>query len=180
MASFFDSLSEKHKDFIEQQQMFFTATACASGRVNLSPKGMDSFRVLGPNLCGYADMAGSGNETAAHIANDGRLTFMFNSFDTVPLILRLYGRGRTILPQDEEFDQLVSVFPMYKGFRQFILMDVESVQESCGYAVPRMDFVERRKTLEKFHAKKTDEDHEKYLRSKGNQSIDGFAIRVRE
>ncbi|MBV1900232.1 MAG: pyridoxamine 5'-phosphate oxidase family protein, partial [Kordiimonadaceae bacterium] len=131
MAEFFDHITDKIAAFIAEQPMFFTGTACDSGRVNVSPKGMDTFRVLGPNLCGYLDLTGSGNETAAHIKNNGRLTFMFNSFSRTALIVRLYGKGRVLRPQHSDFATYEEKFPKLTGQRQIILMDVESTQTSC-------------------------------------------------
>lgn len=127
--------------------MFFTATACSKGRINLSPKGNDSFRVLSPNLCGYLDLGGSGNETAAHIKNDGRLTIMFNSFSRNALIYRLYGKGRVVRPHHDEYDELRAKFPSGILARQIILLEVESTQTSCGYAVPIAEEMRDRDTL---------------------------------
>jgi len=175
VAQFFDSITDKMAAFIEEQPMFCVATACSTGRVNLSPKGMDTFRVLGPNLCGYVDLTGSGNETAAHITNDGRITFMFNSFSRTALILRLYGKGRTVRPHHADFATLSASFPDLHGRRQIILMDVESTQESCGYAVPQMELVAERETHTKYVAKQTREEIEEKQKSRNHVSIDGFA-----
>src|SRR3954468_12013712 len=108
MAKFSDSILEQHKKFIEDQKMFFVSTAplSADGHVNLSPKGIDSFRVLSPNRVAYMDIVGSGNETSAHILENSRITFMFCAFEGPPNILRLYGKGRTILPGDVQWDDL--------------------------------------------------------------------------
>ncbi|WCL53701.1 pyridoxamine 5'-phosphate oxidase family protein [Gimibacter soli] len=175
MAEFFDEISDKLADFIADQPMFFTATACATGRINLSPKGMDTFRVLGPKLCGYLDLTGSGNETAAHLKHDGRLTFMFNSFTRNPMILRLYGRGRVVRPHHTEFAALAAQFPAdMAGARQIVLMDVESVQTSCGYAVPEMELKTVRPTLVKWAETKGAETVTEYQARKNVTSIDGF------
>ncbi|WP_417450704.1 pyridoxamine 5'-phosphate oxidase family protein [Kordiimonas sp.] len=174
MADFTDHITEKHAAFIDEQPMFFTATACAEGRINLSPKGMDSFRVLGPNLCGYLDVTGSGNETSAHIKNDGRITVMFNSFTRNALILRLYGRGRVVRPHHAEFSELVSRFPELPGARQVILIDVETVQTSCGYGVPEMELKAERQTLKKWAAGKGDDGINAYQQKNNVKSIDGF------
>ena len=103
MAEFFDQLDEKTRNFIADQHMFFVATAPREGRINLSPKGYDAFRVLAPNKVAYLDLGGSGNETHAHLAADGRITLMFCNFEQPALILRIYGRGRPVLPQDAEW-----------------------------------------------------------------------------
>ncbi len=174
MAEFFDHISDKLADFIKEQPMFFTASACATGRINLSPKGMDTFRVLGPKLVGYLDLSGSGNETAAHIKNDGRLTFMFNSFSRNALILRLYGKGRVVRPHHEAYAGLAPHFPVLPGARQIILMDVESVQTSCGYAVPEMELKAERPTLIKWTTNKGEELIKDYQQQKNLISIDGF------
>ena len=179
MADFFDSLTDKQRAFIEKQHVFFVATAAEGSRVNLSPKGMDSFRVLGPNLVGYLDVGGSGNETQAHLAADGRITLMFCAFDQPPLILRLYGRGRFVLPQDDEWDFVERQFTVLPGTRQIFLVTVESVQESCGWAVPFMSFDKERDTLSRYHEKnETPERLEKI--STRTRSIDGLPVRVQD
>ncbi|WP_262695822.1 pyridoxamine 5'-phosphate oxidase family protein [Kordiimonas aquimaris] len=174
MADFFDHITEKHAEFIAEQPMFFTATACASGRINLSPKGNDSFRVISPNLCGYIDMGGSGNETAAHIKNDGRITVMFNSFTRNPLIYRLYGKGRVVRPGHNEFADLRKQFPAELPARQIVLIDVESTQTSCGYAVPLANDMVSRDTLVKWVEKKGETVIREYEQKNNLKSIDGF------
>ncbi len=106
MAEFSDVLDDKHVEMIRKQPVFFTATAAADGRINLSPKGYDAFRVLSPTRVGYLDLGGSGNETHAHLSVDGRITLMFCNFDRPALILRIYGHGRAVLPQDKEWEAL--------------------------------------------------------------------------
>jgi len=175
MAEFFDSIQQAHRDFIDAQPMFFTATACDTGRINLSPKGMDCFRVLSPGLCGYGDLTGSGNETAAHIRRDGRLTFMFNSFSRNALILRLYGQGEVVEKATERFDEIAPHFDVsVPGFRQIILMHVQSVQTSCSYAVPQMTLEAERQTLVKFAENLGEEKLAEYRRTGNMQTIDGF------
>ncbi len=175
MAEFFDALNDKHQAFIKKQPMFFTATACASGRINLSPKGMDTFRILGPALCGYADLSGSGNETAAHILGDGRMTVMFNSFDRNALILRLYGRGEVVGKGTSRFAELSDQFPTdLPGFRQIILLHIDSVQTSCGYAVPEMELVSERQTLLKLAESRGEETLADLRKQRNMTSIDGF------
>ncbi|WP_374763539.1 pyridoxamine 5'-phosphate oxidase family protein [Yunchengibacter salinarum] len=174
MADFFDHLTDKHMAFIKAQPMFFTATAPPDGRINLSPKGLDTFRVLNPNLVGYLDLTGSGNETAAHLKADGRITIMFNSFTRNPLILRLYGRGWTLRPGQAEHDRFHDQFPDMPGARQLVLMDVESVQTSCGYGVPEMADMQARDTLARFAEKKGADGIETYQQKKNRLSIDGL------
>ncbi len=174
MADFFDHITDKYADFIAAQPMFFTATACATGRINLSPKGNDSFRVLSPNLCGYLDLGGSGNETAAHIKNDGRLTIMFNSFTRNALIYRLYGKGRVVRPHHEEYNELRPKFPEGLMARQIVLLEVESTQTSCGYAVPIAENMHDRDTLKKWIENAGEEKILKYEQENNAVSIDGF------
>jgi len=174
MADFMDHISDKHAAFIAEQPMFFTASACAAGRINLSPKGNDSFRVFSPNLVGYLDFGGSGNETAAHIKNDGRVTIMFNSFSRNPLIYRIYGRGRVIRPQHADYDQYIAHFPQDAISRQIILVDVESTQGSCGYGVPMAENMVNRDTLKKWADNKGEEKVKQYQQDNNLVSIDGF------
>lgn len=179
MSEFFTVLTDKQRDFIAKQPVFFVATAAADGRINLSPKGMDSFRVLGPNLVGYLDVGGSGNETQAHLAADGRITIMFCAFDQPPLILRLYGKGRAVLPQDDEWDLAERQFEILPGTRQIFMIAVESVQESCGWGVPFMTFDSERTTLSRYHEQnETPERLEKI--STRTSSIDGLPLRVQD
>lgn len=174
MAEFFDHLTDKQIGFINQQPMYFVATAPKSGRINLSPKGMDTFRVISPSLVGYLDLTGSGNETAAHIKDDGRVTVMFNSFGPAPLILRLYGRGRVAPKESEDWRAYIDLFTDIPGARQIILLDIESVQTSCGYAVPVMELKEERQTLVKFAENKGEDGLVKYREEYSLMSIDGL------
>lgn len=151
MSEFFDHITLDHAAFIARQPVFFVATAAADARINLSPKGMDSFRVLnGGRACAYLDFGGSGNETHAHLAADGRITIMFCAFDQPALIYRIYGSGRAVLPQDAGWADLAAHFTIERGVRQIFLIDVDSTQTSCGWAVPKMALVEERQTLRKY------------------------------
>lgn len=176
MSDFTDHLTDAHAAFIAKQPVFFVATAADGARINLSPKGMDSFRVLGPTRVGYLDVGGSGNETHAHLAADGRATIMFCAFDQPALILRIDGHGRAILPQDERWEELVAHFSLLPGTRQIFEFDVDSVQTSCGWGVPFMTLDRERQTLSKYHAA---DDPEKRLLtlSKRRKSIDGLPVR---
>lgn len=174
MASFYDVLDDKLRAFIEKQHMFFTATALEEGRVNLSPKGMDTFRCLDNKTVAYLNLTGSGNETAAHLIANGRITIMFCSYDKNPLILRIYGTGRSVHPEDPEWDNLAAQIGLIPGARQFVVVDIDSVQTSCGYAVPRYEFVEERDTLTRWAETKGDEGIEAYWREKNTVSIDGY------
>ena len=151
MAEFTDALNDAHIEMIGKQPIFFVSTTAADGRINLSPKGLDCFRVFGPRQVGYLDLGGSGNETHAHLAADGRITIMFCNFEQPALILRIYGRGRPVLPQDAGWTALALTFTLLPGTRQIFLIDVESVQTSCGWGVPFMAFDRERDTLTKYH-----------------------------
>jgi len=180
MAKFYPELNDDHRAFIARQPIFFTASAAATGHINLSPKGMDSLRCLDARTVAYLDVTGSGNETAAHLRADGRLTLMFCSFDTQPLILRLYGRGRVIRPQDGEWDSLFGHFDPLPGARQIMVMDVEAVQTSCGYGVPRMALIGERDTLRRWAENKGQQGLQDYWRDKNQTSIDGLPTRLLE
>ncbi len=174
MARFYPALESRHRDFIAAQKIFFTATGTAAGRLNLSPKGMDSLRVLSPSRVAWLDLTGSGNETAAHLKHDGRLTLMWCSFDADPLILRVYGRGRAVRRQDAEWSALRLHFAALPGERQIIMLDIESVQTSCGYAVPTYTYTGERETLARWAEKKGPVGLLEYWREKNQLSIDGL------
>lgn len=173
---FFSALTDDHITFVEKQPVFFVATAAEGARINLSPKGMDAFRVLSPTLVGYLDVGGSGNETHAHLAADGRITIMFCAFDRPALIFRIYGRGRSVLPQDDEWEQDSKSFTILPGTRQIFLIDVDSVQTSCGWGVPYLQFDKERTTLSKYHAQQEPEARLAVLASR-TKSIDGLPTR---
>ena len=177
MADFFDALNDDHIAFIARQPMFFVATAAADGRINLSPKGYDSFRVLGPDHVAYLDLGGSGNETHAHLVADGRITIMFNNFANPALIMRLYGTGRPVLPQDAGWDDLAAHFDILPGTRQVFDIRVDNVQTSCGWGVPRMEMQAERETLVKYHRQA---DPEAWMEKTAGrvQSIDGLPTRA--
>ena len=180
MARFYPALETKHRDFIATQKLFFTASGTASSRLNLSPKGMDSLRVLSDTRVAYLDLTGSGNETAAHLKHDGRLTLMFCSFDTDPLILRLYGRGHVVRRQDAAWSELRRHFAELPGERQFIVLDIGSVQTSCGYAVPLYTYRGERDTLARWAEKKGTLGLLDYWREKNQVSIDGLSTGLLE
>ncbi len=176
MAEFTETLNEKHVEMIGKQPVFFTATAAAEGRINLSPKGYDVFRVLSPTRVAYLDLGGSGNETHAHLSVDGRITIMFCNFDRPALILRIYGRGRAVLPQDAEWEALAPHFTLLPGTRQIFVIEVESVQTSCGWGVPFMSLEHERDTLQKAHSQMEPEAW--VARAQGrSKSIDGIPTR---
>lgn len=172
----FDRISDDIAAFIAEQPLFFVATAPLSGEghVNLSPKGLDTLRVVDATTVAYLDLTGSGNETSAHLAENGRVTIMLCSFGARALILRLYGRGRTVLPADPGFAGLRARFGDFPGVRQVIVVDVERVQTSCGYAVPRMENPKQRDTLVRWAEKKGDEGIVAYQERNNVRSIDGL------
>ena len=173
MAKFSESLSENIISFIEAQKMFFTGTAPTNGRVNVSPKGMDTFRVLSSSKVAYLDLTGSGNETAGHINENGRLTIMFCSYDQKPLILTLYGEGSVVKRGDKEWESISKDFPDIPGSRQIIVLDVKSVQESCGFAVPFYEFKGERDVLANWAEKKGEDALKEYREKNNTVTIDG-------
>lgn len=173
MAVRSESLSEDHIQFIQKQHLFFVGTAEAEGFINVSPKGMDSFRVINASTIAWLNLTGSGNETAAHVINNGRMTIMFCSFDTQPLILRLYGTATVIHPRDEHWNEYVALFPEYTGARQVFEMDVELVQTSCGFAVPYYELKGERPALDKWAINKGREGIEDYWKQKNTKSLNG-------
>lgn len=174
MGKFYDRITPELAEFIREQHVFFVATAAGTGRINLSPKGMDTFRILSDTRVGYLDLTGSGIETAAHIRADGRVTVMFCAFAGKPLILRLYGRGEVVLPDGPEWNELVGHFPKLPGRRQIITVSVESVGTSCGMGVPEMEFRAERRMLVDWAEKKGPEGVRAYWASKNRHSIDGL------
>jgi Pyridoxamine 5'-phosphate oxidase len=175
MGKVLPSLTDGLKGFIERQQLFFVATApLAGGHVNLSPKGMDSFRVLGPATVAYLDNVGSGNETAAHVLENGRITFMFCAFEGSPLILRLYGTGRSVLPGDAEWSTLAAGFPSRPGIRQIIVAELTRVQSSCGHGVPFYTYTGEREQLVEWAATEGPDKLAAYQLEKNVRSIDGL------
>jgi hypothetical protein len=177
MAEFTDTLTDKHIAFIEKQPVYFTATAAEGARINLSPKGYaDSFKILSEARVAYLDLGGSGNETHAHLAADGRITIMFCAFDRSALILRIYGRGRPVLPQDAEWDAIAANFTLIPGTRQIFVIEVDSVQTSCGWGVPMMELQHERDTLQKYHRQADRELWVEKFRER-DRSIDGLPTR---
>jgi hypothetical protein len=179
MADFYDSITDRLHQFIEQQHVFFVGTAARDGRVNVSPKGLDSLRVLGPNRVAWLNLTGSGNETAAHLLDTNRITLMFCSFDRTPLILRLYGTATEVQPDQAEWAELSAHFPDLPGARQIYDVTVESVQTSCGYAVPHMAFEQERPLLTTWATKRGPDGITAYHQEKNLVSIDGLPTGMR-
>jgi pyridoxamine 5'-phosphate oxidase-like protein len=174
MARFYTQLTPELIAFIQSQPVFFTASAARDSRINLSPKGLDTLRVLSPSHVAYLDLTGSGNETAAHANTDGRLTFMFCSFSEKPMILRLYGRGSVATPRKPGWAELIKHFTQLPGQRQIISLHIESLQTSCGFGVPEMALKQVRTNLPDYHAKKGEDSLVDYWGKKNVMSIDGL------
>jgi len=173
MGKQFDHISEDQAGFIRRQHIYFVGTAAQDGRVNISPKGMDSLRVLGPTQVCWLNLTGSGNETAAHLLKQPRMTIMFCSFEGPPMILRLYGQAKAVHPRDAEWDELIGLFPKIPGARQVIQMQVDLVQSSCGYSVPEMNFKADREILTDWAKKKGEDGVRNYWTENNTVSIDG-------
>jgi Pyridoxamine 5'-phosphate oxidase len=172
MGRVYDGISEEQEFWIGEQPMFFVATAAPDAHVNVSPRGLDTFRVLGPNRVAWLDLTGSGVETIAHLRADGRITLMFCAFEGLPKILRLYGRGEVLEPGDEEFERLRPRFPDLPGERAIIDVSLGRVSDSCGFGVPRMDLVGPRDKLLTSAQRKGPEKMAEYRALKNTRSID--------
>lgn len=173
MSAKFPQLQNQHIDFIKAQQMYFVATAGSEGLVNVSPKGLDSLHIIDNKTVIWLNLTGSGNETAAHVLENRRMTMMFCSFDKKPLIMRLYGQAVAVHPKDERWDSLYAHFPDYVGARQIFELNIDMVQTSCGYAVPYYELVGERDMLTKSHNKRGEEGIKQYWEEKNQHSLDG-------
>lgn len=173
MGKQFDQLSDAHIDFIKVQHMFFTGSAARDGKVNISPKGMDSLRVLDANTIAYINVTGSGNETAGHLLDHPRMTLMWCSFDKKPQILRTYGTARAIHPRDADWAKMAALLPILPGARQIYVQTIEMVQTSCGYAVPFMEPKGDRDTLLHWTADKGEDGVAKYWDERNQSTLDG-------
>ena len=173
MATQYDKLNDTLTSFIHDQHIFFCATAGQEGRVNVSPKGMDSLRVLEPNRIVWRNLTGSGNETAGHLAQINRMTLMWCSFSAKPLILRTFGTAKTLHPRDDAFAELNDLFPPHDGARQIYDVAIDMVQTSCGYAVPFMEFSEERDVLSTWTQNKGPDGVAEYWATRNQTTIDG-------
>lgn len=178
MGKQLDSLTPKLKDFIAAQHIFFVGTAMQEGRVNISPKGMDTFKVINANKAIWLNLTGSGNETSTHIQESDRMTVMFCSFKGKPLILRLYGKAKVFHSKDQEFKDYLKQFNETIGARQVFELEIDLVQTSCGFAVPYMDFIEERSQLKNWSLKKGDENIKAYWKEKNSISLDGHKTNI--
>jgi len=174
MSNWYKRITPELEQFIGEQKVFFVATAPAKGRINLSPKGMDTFRVIGSNRVIYLDITGSGNETAAHLVENGRITIMFCSFDRTAQIARLYGDGRPIHQRDANWNEYLAMFPTEPGVRQIMEIDIDSAMTSCGYGVPWMESLSERDTLRKYWQKRDEQTLIAYQHKENERSIDGL------
>lgn len=174
MGTLYDTIEPKLVEFIGRQQMFFVATAAPTGRVNVSPKGLDSFRVLGPNRVAWLNGTGSGNETAAHILDVPRMTIMFCAFQGNPWIVRLFGTAAMVQPGEDGWDALAALFPPQRGSRQVFTLDIDLVLTSCGFGVPLYSYDGQRDVLDSWAAKKGEDGLLAYQRLKNTESIDGL------
>lgn len=180
MAKQYESLTNNLIDFINKQKIFFVGTATEDSRVNISPKGMDSFRVLDDNQVIWLNVTGSGNETAAHVQISPRMTIMFCAFEGPPLILRLYGSAKVIHHGEDEWQQLYSRFTPIAGARQIFVLSIELVQTSCGMAVPLYDYGADRTLLSDWAKNKGDEGIKLYWEEKNQKSIDDIPSNIME
>ena len=174
MATLFEELTDDLCDFINAQHMFFVATAPSSndGFVNCSPKGLDTLRILDRKTIAYLDLTGSGVETIAHLKENGRLVMMFCSFGNKPKILRLHGKGTVLETHDPGFAELISEFPEMRGTRAIIKLDVARIADSCGWGVPKFDFVSDRDTYGKYADAMSDEDLRESQKAQNSFSLD--------
>jgi hypothetical protein len=178
MGKLYKQLTDELADFIRRQKIFFVGTAACDGRVNISPKGMDTLRVVAEDRVVWLNLTGSGNETAAHLRENDRITLMFCALEGDPLILRLYGHARIFHPYDAEWDSLLPLFPPIPGARQIVDVSVDMAQTSCGFGVPLFEFRAGRDHLEKWAVKKGPEDIRQYWAEKNQTSLDGKATGI--
>ncbi len=176
MAKAYPEINEALSDFIQKQSVFFVATAPmdAGGHVNVSPKGLDTFRILGSRTVAYLDIFGSGVETIAHLRENGRIGVMFCSFQGAPKVLRLHGQGQVVEPHEAEFATLQAHFPVYEGTRAIIVVEVTRISDSCGYGVPLLAYEREWPDLPAWCRKRGTEGLKIYRQEKNRRSIDGL------
>ena len=176
MGKVYDAIDSRLQDLLERQHVFFVATAPldAQGHINLSPKGLDSFRVLGPRRVAYLDLTGSGVETIAHLRENARIVLMFCAFAGAPKIVRLHGRGAVLEPDHADFEELRGRFPEHPGVRAVIAVELERISDSCGYGVPVYEFSKPRETLSEWTGRKSAAELEAYRAQHNARSIDGL------
>ena len=180
MGKQFESLSDKHIQFIEAQKIYFVGTAADTGTVNISPKGGDSLRVINGNQIAWLNFTGSGNESAAHVLQNPRMTIMFCAFEGKPLILRAYGKVQVLHHKDAQWSEFSALFPSNTGARQIFILDIDLVQASCGMSVPFFTYESDRDQLDKWADGQGEAGIEAYWLQKNQQSIDGFETEIAE
>jgi len=178
MGKKFTEIAIELQNFIKKQKIFFVGTAAEKGNVNVSPKGMDSFRVINSKKIVWLNLTESGNETAAHLLKNNRMTILFSAFEGKPMILRLYGTAKIYHQRDTAYQDYIGLFPKTPGSRQIIEMEVDLVQTSCGYAIPLMDYKEDRTVLKDWSTHKGEEGIYKYWKEQNTKSIDGFETNI--
>ncbi len=174
MSKIFQNLEPEHQEFIKQQKIFFVGTAMAQGRLNMSPKGMDSLRIINDNRVIWLNMTGSGNETATHVLRHPRMTIMFCAFEGKPLILRLYGEAKVYHSRDPQWEEYINNFPFVASARQVFDVDISMVQTSCGFGIPFMEFKGERGLMKDWALKKGPRGVKEYWEKKNITSLDGF------
>jgi Pyridoxamine 5'-phosphate oxidase len=176
MGDVYPAITAKLADWITRQPVFFVATAPldAGHHVNISPKGLDTFRILKERRVAYLDYTGSGAETIAHLRENGRITFMFCAFQGPPKIVRLHGHGRMVIPDSDEGQALAARFTPFERPRAYIVADITRISDSCGFGVPLMTFDRDRDAMAKWAEGKSADDMADYRRLKNSKSIDGI------
>jgi len=180
MGQRYPDIPDKLKLFIEQQKIFFVGTATTEGRINISPKGMDTFRVIDANRVAWLNLTGSGNETSAHVQESPRMTLMFAAFEGKPMILRLYGNARVVHHNDHDWDDLYALFTPMPGARQIFDVAIDLVQTSCGMAVPGFDYAGDREQLTNWARRKGNAGVRQYWEDNNQISLDGKATGIME
>jgi hypothetical protein len=176
MGKVYESIDQPLAEWILARELFFVSTAPLSGEglVNCSPKGLDTFRILDPKTVAYADLTGSGIETAAHLRENGRIVVMFCAFDGPPKIIRLHGTGEFFGQSSQEFESLDAHFRAIRGLRGIIKISLSRISDSCGYGVPKFKYIGQREVMPKWTSQKSDEELVEYVRKNNHQSIDGL------
>jgi hypothetical protein len=176
MGKVYPEIETRLAKFIENQHLFFVATAPLAGQglINLSPKGLDTFSILDPHTVAYLDLVGSGVETVAHLRENGRIVLMFCAFEGPPNIVRLHGSGEAVEPGDDEWDDLIANFPARRAARSVVRVAVDRISDSCGFGVPLYSFQGERDALDTWAEKRGDEGLRSYRNENNRKSVDGL------
>jgi hypothetical protein len=180
MGQQFSELSQEHIDFIAEQKMYFVATATSESKINLSPKGQDSFRVIDAKKVAWLNLTGSGNESSAHVQIDKRMTIMFCAFEGKPIILRIYGKAKVIHQNDTNWEEYYSLFSQLPGTRQIFIVEIELVQTSCGMSVPFYKYIGEREQLKNWAIAKGKSGIKEYWQQKNQFTIDNIPTNIVE